>query len=60
MTREKRCAEHFGLSFHIEFGQIIEYRGWKSESRPAEEYELQMWYALLDLIPEEDEAPTPG
>jgi hypothetical protein len=43
-----------GLSFHIdEFGYLNEHRGWKSEDRPANEYELEMWNALMELTAEE-------
>jgi len=53
MTQEEKCANYFGLSFHVDkFNYLVEHRGWKSENRPAEEYELEMWYALLNFIPE--------
>ena len=56
MSEEKelaqRCAEHFGLGFHIdEFGFVETHRGWKSEVRRATDEESAMWQVLLDLTP---------
>jgi hypothetical protein len=53
-TKATRCMRQHGLSFHIdEFGYLNEHRGWKSEDRPANEYELEMWNALMELTAEE-------
>ena len=46
--RVKRIANRLGLHFHIDqFDHLTEHRGWKSETRPATDPELQMWNAML-------------
>jgi hypothetical protein len=43
-----RVAARHNLTFHInQFGYLVEHRGYKSEERPATDYELDMWYALV-------------
>lgn len=47
---EKTAAEDFadtmGFAFYIFRGTRYEYRGFKSEDRPATEEEIEMWAAL--------------
>jgi len=51
--RPVRVADYYGLTFHIEFGQVIEHRGWKSEERPATDEEREMWVILDRLAPKD-------
>lgn len=48
----RRVAARYGLHFHInQFGYLTEHRGWKSETRPATDSELQMWQAMVPEVP---------
>jgi len=48
----RRVSARHGLHFHInQFGYLTEHAGWKSETRPATDSELQMWQALMPDMP---------
>lgn len=42
----ERLAARHGLSFHIELGHVTTHAGYKSETRPATEEEMELWTAL--------------
>lgn len=46
--RAERLASRYNLSFHIAFGILSEHRGYAGESRPATEYEQEMWDRIVD------------
>ena len=55
---DQRAARH-GLDFCIdEYNYYVEYRGWKSENRPATDAELVMWSLLNGDLSKAPEAET--
>jgi len=54
-----RVAARHQLTFHIDkFGYITEHRGWKSETREASYYELEMWQSLCYELPPVEWPPS--
>lgn len=56
-ARAQAVAAHYGFAFYIFWGIRCEYRGWKSEERPATEEEEEMWRLLDSMLAEKEKTP---